>query len=45
MAAPDDRLTLMADAFAILGGMVLERSRESESTNPRRGLKTDPDSA
>jgi DNA invertase Pin-like site-specific DNA recombinase len=39
MAAPDDPLTRMAEAFASLGGMVLERSRESESTNTRRGAQ------
>jgi hypothetical protein len=35
-AAPDERHTLMADVLANLGGMVLERSQESDPTNPRR---------
>jgi hypothetical protein len=36
LAAPDERHTLMADVLANLGGMVLEKSREPDSTNPRR---------
>jgi hypothetical protein len=35
-AAPDERHTLMADVLANLGGMVLERSQESDPTKPRR---------
>jgi hypothetical protein len=36
LAAPDERYTLMADVLANLGGMVLEKSQESDPTNPRR---------
>jgi hypothetical protein len=36
LAAPDERHTLMADVLANLGGMVLEKSQESDPTNPRR---------
>ena len=30
LAAPDERYTLMADVLANLGGMVLEKSQESD---------------
>jgi hypothetical protein len=36
MAPPAERHTLMADVLANLGGMVLEKSQESDPTNPRR---------
>jgi hypothetical protein len=36
LAAPGERHTLMADVLANLGGMVLEKSQESDPTNPRR---------
>jgi hypothetical protein len=36
MAPPAERLSLMADVVANLGGMVLEKSREADPTNPRR---------
>jgi hypothetical protein len=36
MAPPAEQLTLMADVVANLGGMVLEKSQESNPTNPRR---------
>jgi vacuolar-type H+-ATPase subunit D/Vma8 len=36
MAASDERFVLMADVVANLGGMVLEKSQESDPTNPRR---------
>jgi hypothetical protein len=36
MAPPTEQLTLMADVVANLGGMVLEKSQESNPTNPRR---------
>ena len=36
MVPPGERHTLMADVLANLGGMVLEKSQESDPTNPRR---------
>jgi hypothetical protein len=36
MAPPSDQTALMADVLVNLGGMVLEKSRESDPTNPRR---------
>jgi hypothetical protein len=36
MAPPAERLSLMADVVANLGGMVLEKSQEADPTNPRR---------
>jgi hypothetical protein len=36
LAAPGERHTLMADVLANLGGMVLEKSQESDPENPRR---------
>jgi hypothetical protein len=36
LAAPDERTALMADVLANLGGMVLEKSQESDPTNMRR---------
>jgi hypothetical protein len=36
LAAPGERHTLMADVLANLGGMVLEKSQESDPDNPRR---------
>jgi hypothetical protein len=36
MAPTAERHTLMADVLANLGGMVLEKSQESDPTNPRR---------
>jgi hypothetical protein len=36
LAPPSDQTALMADVLANLGGMVLEKSRESDPTNPRR---------
>jgi hypothetical protein len=36
MAPPSDQTALLADVLANLGGMVLEKSQESEPTNPRR---------
>jgi hypothetical protein len=35
-APPAERLMLMADVVANLGGMVLEKSQETDPTNPRR---------
>jgi hypothetical protein len=35
LAPPGERHTLMADVLANLGGMVLEKSQESDPTNPR----------
>jgi hypothetical protein len=35
MAPPGDQIALMADVIANLGGMVLEKSQESDPTNPR----------
>jgi hypothetical protein len=36
MAPPAERLSLMADVLANLGGIVLEKSQEADPTNPRR---------
>jgi hypothetical protein len=36
MAPPGEQTVLMADVLANLGGMVLEKSQESDPTNPRR---------
>jgi hypothetical protein len=36
LAAPGERLTLMAGVLANLGGMVLEKSQEFDPGNPRR---------
>ena len=36
LAPPAEQLMLMADVVANLGGMVLEKSREADPTNPRR---------
>jgi hypothetical protein len=36
MAPPSDQTALMADVLANLGGMVLEKSQESDPANPRR---------
>jgi hypothetical protein len=36
LAPPTEQLMLMADVMANLGGMVLEKSQESDPTNPRR---------
>jgi hypothetical protein len=36
IAPPAERLMLMADVVANLGGMVLEKSQEPDPTSPRR---------
>jgi hypothetical protein len=36
MGPLSDQTALMADVLANLGGMVLEKSQESDPTNPRR---------
>jgi len=36
MAPPGEQTMLMADVLANLGGMVLEKSQESDPSNPRR---------
>ena len=36
MAPPDDRVMMMADVVANLGGMVLEKSQEADPNSPRR---------
>jgi hypothetical protein len=36
MAPPDEQCMMMADVVANLGGMVLEKSQDTDPTNPRR---------
>ena len=36
MAPPDDRVMMMAEVVANLGGMVLEKSQEADPNSPRR---------
>ena len=36
MAPPDEQTMLLADVLANLGGMVLEKSQDTDPTNPRR---------
>jgi hypothetical protein len=36
MAPPDEQTMMMADVVANLGGMVLEKSQDTDPTNPRR---------
>ena len=36
MVPPDERCMMMADVVANLGGMVLEKSKETDPSSPRR---------
>jgi hypothetical protein len=36
MAPPDEKVMMMADVVANLGGMVLEKSQEADPNSPRR---------
>jgi hypothetical protein len=36
MAPPDEQVMMMADVVANLGGMVLEKSQETDPNSPRR---------
>jgi hypothetical protein len=36
MVTPDERSMMMADVVANLGGMVLEKSKETDPSSPRR---------